>query len=92
MGHRECHDMSHPVNKGSSDKKNFTRKVFKNAKPFLNLLIFWLGIFKINSKIISSQMIGKIISKNDDFWKMGHNFGPEFSKLISTQKLKVLRK
>jgi hypothetical protein len=39
----------------------------QNAKPFLKLPIFWLGIFEINSKIISSQMLGKFFSKNADF-------------------------
>jgi hypothetical protein len=30
----------------------------KFHKPFLKLPIFWLGIFEINSEIVSSRMIG----------------------------------
>ena len=61
--------------------QNFTRKVFKNAKPFLKLPIIWLRIFEMNSIIISSQIIDKIFSKYADFWKTGYNFSQnEYSK------------
>jgi hypothetical protein len=53
------------MNKNDQYVKILPGKSSKNTKTFLTLL--WLGIFKINSTIISSQMIGKVFPKNADF-------------------------
>ena len=55
---------------------DFTTKVFQKWKPFLKVSIFGLEF----SKLISSQMIGKIVSKIADFFgKRDKNFFPKFS-------------
>ena len=55
-------------------------------KTVLKMPILWLGIIEINSRVISSLMIGKIVSKNAGFWKTGHNFFQNLSGSISAQK------
>jgi hypothetical protein len=68
--------------------------MFKNAKPFFKLPNFWPGTFEINSKTISSQMIGKTFSKNGEFLENGTKFvaAENFSQTYSAQNLKVVRK
>jgi hypothetical protein len=52
---------------------NFHQESGQNRKTFSKLQIIWLGIFEINSKIISSQMIGKIFSKDADLREKKHS-------------------
>ena len=53
--------------------KNFTGKVFQNAKPFLKFPIFSFGIFEIFKNKFKPND-SQIFSKNSGFWKTGHTF------------------